>query len=75
MPFLSTCVNSVKENTANENKSSLLTCEEAGEELRQSKQTVWKKCRSGEIPHIRLSPRCYRIRRTDLEQYLSATTR
>ena len=56
-------------------RSKLLKCEEAASILGLSKGAFWARCRSGEIPHIRLSQRSYRVRVSDLETYLAARTR
>lgn len=37
--------------------------------------TVWAWCRSGRLPHVRLSARNYRIRESDLEEFLRTATR
>lgn len=37
--------------------------------------TVQAWCRSGKLPHIRLSARLYKVRESDLEQFLAAATR
>jgi excisionase family DNA binding protein len=49
---------------------SLWTCQQGAEYLAISLASFWHRCRSGEIPHIRLSARCYRVRRSDLDEYL-----
>ncbi|TSA32857.1 MAG: DNA-binding protein [Verrucomicrobiaceae bacterium] len=38
-------------------------------------ETVWSWCRSGKMPHIRLSARNLRIREEDLEAFLRSHTR
>ena len=55
--------------------SKILKCEEAASILGLSKGAFWARCRSGEIPHVRLSQRSYRVRLSDLESYLAARTR
>ena len=52
----------------------LITAAEAARYLKQKTQTVWSHCRSGRLPHIRLS-KAIRIRRGDLEKFLQASTR
>ena len=61
--------------TQQEQGSSLKTCQEGASFLGISKCTFWNKCRSGEIPHIRLSARCYRVRQSDLESFINSRTR
>jgi excisionase family DNA binding protein len=53
----------------------LLTCKQAAESTQLSVETIWDKCRSGELPHIRLSKKCYRIRRVDLEKFINSRAR
>lgn len=48
----------------------LWTCEQGAEYLGISVANFWHRCRTGDIPHIRLSARCYRVRRSDLDEYL-----
>jgi excisionase family DNA binding protein len=36
--------------------------------------TVWSWCRSGKLPHIRLSQRAFRIRSQDLQKFLASVT-
>jgi hypothetical protein len=55
--------------------SPLMSCQEGASYLGLSKSAFWSKCRAGEIPHIRISSRCYRVRQSDLETYLNARTR
>jgi hypothetical protein len=55
--------------------SPLVTCREGAEFLGISLGSFWDKCRYGEIPHIRLSKRCYRVRLSDLESYLCSRAR
>ena len=43
--------------------------------LGQHVQTIWAWCRSGKMPHIRLSARNFRIRQSDLDQFLADRTR
>ena len=50
----------------------LLNCKQAAEYLCLSKSAFWQKCRAGEIPHIRISARCLRIRQSDLETYINS---
>jgi excisionase family DNA binding protein len=52
-----------------------MSCQEGASYLGLSKSAFWSKCRSGEIPHIRISSRCYRVRQSDLETYLNSRTR
>ena len=52
----------------------LWTCQQAAEYLGISVANFWERCRSGQIPHIRLSARCYRVRRSDLDAYLRRRT-
>lgn len=49
----------------------LLKSDEAAERLRISKGCLWRKCREGELPHIKLSARNFRFRAEDLERWLS----
>jgi excisionase family DNA binding protein len=60
---------------SNPQGASLMTCQQGASYLGLSKATFWEKCRSGEIPHIRISRRCYRVRQNDLEQFLNSRTR
>jgi excisionase family DNA binding protein len=53
----------------------IMTPKQAAEAIQVSVETIWEKCRSGELGHIRLSPRCYRIRGVDLEKYLNSRAR
>ena len=53
----------------------LLKISQAAEILQQEKTTVWRLCREGKLPHIRLSARTYRIRRADLEAFINARAR
>jgi excisionase family DNA binding protein len=55
--------------------SPLMSCQQGASYLGLSKSAFWNKCRTGEIPHIRLSSRCYRVRQSDLETYLNSRTR
>ena len=59
----------------NQGASPLMSCQEGAAYLSLSKSAFWGKCRSGEIPHIRISSRCYRVRQSDLETYLNSRTR
>jgi excisionase family DNA binding protein len=61
--------------TTTENNNELLTCEDVAREIKLTRTSIWAKCRSGELPHMRLNKRCFRIRRSDLEQYLAGLTR
>jgi excisionase family DNA binding protein len=56
-------------------ESSLMTCEKGAEFLGISLSAFWRKCREGEIPHIRISSRCYRVRKSDLESYINMRMR
>ena len=49
----------------------LMSCKEAAAFLGISLGSIWEKCRNEEIPHIRISRRCYRIRPADLEAYVN----
>ena len=53
----------------------LLTPAEVARVLRQSRRTIWAGCRSGKIPHVRLSSRSIRVRRSDLDGFLRKQTR
>jgi predicted DNA-binding transcriptional regulator AlpA len=55
--------------------SALWTCRQGAAYLAMSVANFWQRCRSGEIPHIRLSARCYRVRQSDLDEYLRMRTR
>jgi excisionase family DNA binding protein len=55
-------------------KSPLWNCQQAAEYLGISKSTFWSKCRSGEVPHIRITKRSYRVRQSDLETFLNSRT-
>lgn len=55
----------------NQLASPLLTCQQGATYLGLSKSSFWNKCRAGEIPYIRLSSRCYRIRQSDIENFIS----
>lgn len=50
----------------------LLNCKQAAEYLGLSKSAFWQKCRAGEIPYIRISARCYRVCKSDLEEFISS---
>lgn len=56
-------------------KSELLTTSEAAAELRKARSTIQRLCREEKLPHVRLSPRDYRIRRSDLESWMNSLTR
>ena len=56
-------------------QSPLMTCEQAALFLGISLSAFWRKCREGEIPHIRISSRCYRVRKVDLETFINAHAR
>jgi excisionase family DNA binding protein len=47
-----------------------MTSEETAQRLRISKACLWQKCRTGEMPHIKLSARNFRFREADLERWL-----
>ena len=34
-----------------------------------SRRTVWEKCRTGQLPHLRYSKRCIRFREADIERF------
>jgi len=53
----------------------LMSCQEGASYLGLSKSTFWEKCRAGEIPHIRISGRCYRVRMSDLEKFIESKTK
>jgi len=53
----------------------LLTSEETAQRLRISKACLWQKCRTGEMPHIKLSARNFRFREADLERWLKERSR
>lgn len=53
----------------------LLRPAEVADQLGATKQTIWGWCRSGKLPHIRLSSRNFRIRQSDLNAFLDARTR
>ncbi len=49
-----------------------LTASEAAERMRVSKMTVYRLIRSGKIPAVQIG-KAYRVRETDLEQYLNSS--
>ncbi|MGH3441711.1 MAG: helix-turn-helix domain-containing protein [Nitriliruptorales bacterium] len=51
----------------------LLTVSEVADALRVSNMTVYRLIKGGDLPAIRVGKN-YRIRRTDLDQYLNAST-
>lgn len=53
-------------------RDELLTVGEIAAELRVSRATIWRLCRTGELPHLRVGS-VYRIRRSDLDEYLART--
>jgi excisionase family DNA binding protein len=53
----------------------LLTSDETAKRLRISKACLWQKCRTGEMPHIKLSARNFRFRESDLERWLKERSR
>jgi excisionase family DNA binding protein len=55
--------------------SPLLTPEQTAALLGQKVGTIWSWCRSGKLPHIRLSRRSYKIRQSDLEEFLRRNAR
>ncbi len=55
--------------------STLWTCQQGAAYLAMSVASFWHRCRTGEIPHIRLSARCYRVRQADLDDYLRTKMR
>lgn len=63
------------ENTNNTLASQLLKCDEVAQILGQKVATVYSWCRAGKLPHLRLSSRTYRVRRSDLERFLDAAAR
>ena len=52
----------------------LLKPADVAAQLGQKTPTIWNWCRSGKLPHIRLSARNFRIRQSDLDQFLAART-
>jgi len=53
----------------------LLTPEEAAKHIGVTLSTIWRYCREGGLPHIRITSRCYRVRQSDLEAFLNSRTR
>jgi excisionase family DNA binding protein len=53
----------------------ILTVPEVATILRVPKSTIWTMCRDGRLPHVRLSKRSYRLRRRDVEGFLTGNTR
>jgi hypothetical protein len=53
----------------------LLKCPEVAAILGQKVSTIYAWCRSGKLPHLRLSRRSYRVRRSDLDCFLTAHAR
>ncbi len=53
----------------------LLRCPQVAQILDQKLSTIYAWCRSGKLPHIRLSRRNYRIRQSDLDQFLNSRAR
>ena len=48
----------------------LLKIPEVAQRLGIAQWTAWDYCRSGILPHIRLTPRTIRVSEADLEAYL-----
>lgn len=61
--------------TEKNQNNKLLKPQETAERIGVAKSTIWEWCRSGRLPHIRVTPRCFRIRESDLEAFLSGRTR
>ncbi|MCX6975558.1 MAG: helix-turn-helix domain-containing protein [Verrucomicrobia bacterium] len=61
--------------SATSENNALLKPQEAADLIGVKKTTIWSYCRNGRLPHIRITPRCFRIRRSDLENYLNLQTR
>ncbi len=57
------------------NNNRLLKPKDAAELIGVAKSTIWEWCRNGRLPHIRVTPRCFRIRQSDLESFLNGRTR
>ena len=53
----------------------IYTPAEAATLLGISRRTVWRKCREGQLPHLRYSKRCIRIRTSDIERFKRAAQR
>lgn len=53
----------------------LLKPQDAADLIGVKKSTIWNWCRIGRLPHIRVTPRCFRIRESDLQTYLAGQTR
>jgi len=51
---------------------SLLTLKQAAARLGVSYQFLWRCCKRGEFPVVKLSDRCIRIRESDLVVYVNA---
>jgi excisionase family DNA binding protein len=64
-----------KQTKEKQGASPLMSCQEGASYLRLSQSAFWNKCRNGEIPHIRLSSRCYRVRKADLDAFINSRTR
>jgi excisionase family DNA binding protein len=56
---------------SNENNNEYLTPTEVAELLKWNVKTVWDKCRKGEIPHIAINKRCYRIRVDEFNEWIA----
>lgn len=56
-------------------QNALLRPAQVAEQLDQAKSTIWGWCRTGKLPHIRLSARNFRIRQSDLDQFLANRSR
>jgi excisionase family DNA binding protein len=64
----------IEKSASHSQSSPLMTCEQGASYLGLSLASFWEKCRKGEIPHIRISSRCYRVRQSDLEQFINSRT-
>lgn len=49
----------------------LLTVDEAAKLLTVSKPTLWRMIRAGELPVVKIAKRNTRIKRSDIEAYIS----
>lgn len=54
-----------------ERDDELLTVDEAARLLTISKPTVWRMIRAGELPVVKIAKRSRRIKRSDIEAYIS----
>lgn len=60
---------------ASPTENELLKPAAVARQLETKTSTVWNWCRTGKLPHIRLSARNYRIRQRDLNVFLDARCR